>query len=124
VFIDEISEYRYVTEPVKIRDNEIIKYVNGSLELISEKDVKDEYPLKWSKDPEFKKGDILLGKDGDRTMIFVYISDLHVERLTPRSDIWVSFEQGYSTLSDFTRHFGPLKVAETANPMTGKFSDL
>lgn len=124
IYIDMIGEYRYVTQPVKIRDNEIIKYTNGSLELISEKDVKDDYPLKWSKDPEYKKGDILFGKDGDKDMIFVYISATHVERLTPRSDIWSSSKQGYSTLSDFQRNFGPLKLAQTAHPTTGRFSDL
>lgn len=124
IYIDVIGEYRYVTQPVKIRDNEIIKYTNGSLELISEKDVKDVYPLKWSKDPEYKKGDILFGKDGDKDMIFVYISATHVERLTPRSDIWVTSKQGYSTLSDFQKNFGPLKLAQTTHPATGKFSDL
>lgn len=121
VWVDAVDEYRWVTEPVKIRDNEVVKYLHGGLDLITHKTVKDEYPLKWTKDPEFKKGDILLGKDGDKTMIFVYFSETHVERLTPRSDMWNSSQQGYSTLSDFTKNFGPLTKAKPAHPSVQSF---
>lgn len=124
VYIGEINEYRYITEPVKIRNGEVVKYMNGSLDLVAHDDLVKEYKLKWTKDPEYKKGDILLGKDGDKDMIFVYVSATHVERLTPRSDIWSPSKQGYSTLSDFEKNFGPLKLAQTAHPTTGKFSDL
>lgn len=120
-YIGEIGEYRYITEFVKIRDGEVIKYVNGSLDLVTDDSLKKEYKLKWTKDPEYKKGDILLGKDN---MVFVYISDSHVERLTPRKDFaehGLDDRQGYSSLNDYRTNFGPLTKAVPTHPYMSSF---
>lgn len=121
VYIEAIGEYRWIAEPVKIVNNEAVKYTNGSLELLSGKYINDEYKSLWKKDPVHKKGDILLGKDN---MVFVYISDSHVERLTPRKDmpsLGTNDRQGYSSLSDYEANFGPLVKAVPAHPYTSSF---
>jgi hypothetical protein len=129
VWISEIGEYRWVANALKIVNNEIIKYVGDSLELISDKEIKDGYPQLWTKDPEYKKGDILVGTDkkSGSKMLFVYLAQDHVERLTPRSDMMMPDQFGYSTLSDYSTNFGPLTVHKTLGYALGnnkKFSDL
>lgn len=121
IYIEAIGDYRWIAEPVKIVSNEVVKYTNGNLELISEKYINDEYKSKWTKDPEYKKGDILLGKDN---MVFVYISDSHVERLTPRKDmpnLGLNDRQGYSSLNDYRTNFGPLTKAVPNHPYMSSF---
>lgn len=121
IYVEAIGEYRWIAEPVKIVNNEPVKYTNGSLELLSEKCINDEYKFRWTKDPEYKKGDILLGKDN---MVFVYISDSHVERLTPRKDmpsLGTNNRQGYSSLNDYKTNFGPLTKAVPTHPYMSSF---
>jgi len=131
VFVDEVGEYRWIATPVKIRDNELIEYTSGSFELLKGSLVKNEYKSKWTKDPEFKKGDILVGKskNSNKKMLFVFLAVDHVERLTPRDDygFGVDDQFGYSTLSDYETNFGPLTVHKTQGYAQGnhvKFSDL
>lgn len=121
IYIEAINEYRWIAEPVKIVSNEVVKYTNDNLELISEKYINDEYKSKWTKEPQYKKGDILLGKDN---MVFVYFSDSHVERLTPRKDmpnLGTNDRQGYSSLNDYRTNFGPLTKAVPTHPYTSSF---
>lgn len=121
VYVDHIGEYRWIAESIKIVNNEAVKIANGALDILSEADVKDAYPLKWTKDPQYKKGDILLGKDN---MVFVYFSDSHVERLTPRKDmpnLGVNDRQGYSSLNDYRTNFGPLTKAKPSHPYESSF---
>lgn len=121
VYVDIIGEYRWICESIKIVDNEVVKIANGALDILSEADLKDAYPLKWTKDPKYKKGDILLGKDN---MVFVYFTDSHVERLTPRKDmpnLGVNDRQGYSSLNDYETNFGPLTKAKPSHPYESSF---
>lgn len=119
VWVTEAESYMWVVRGLKILDGQNkVTYLSSdktSLDLLTTKDVEDSYPLKWTKDPEFKKGDILIGKDtkANKTMLFVYLADDHVERLTPRSDMLGDDQFGYSTLSDYAGNFGPLKVHTT-----------
>jgi hypothetical protein len=129
IWVNEIGDYTWIATPVKIRNNEVIEYTNGSFELVSDKTIKAEYPSKWTKDPEFKKGDILVGTDkkSGKKLIFVYLANDHVERLTPRPDMMMPDQFGYSTLSDYSTNFGPLTVHKTQGYSQGnhvKFSDL
>lgn len=130
IWVDQIEDYRWIATPVKIRNNELIEYTNGSFELIDDKTIKAEYPSKWTKDPEYKKGDILVGTDkkSGSKMLFVYLSSQHVERLTPRSDMMMPDQFGYSTLNDYEGNFGPLTVHRTQGYHNGlnaqKFSEL
>lgn len=128
VWISEIGEYRWISNAIKIVNNEIVKYVGDSLELISDKEIKDGYPQLWTKDPEYKKGDILVGKKRNGAkMLFVYLSKDHVERLTERDDMLANDGFGYSTLKDYETNFGPLTIHRTQGYILGnnkKFSDL
>ncbi|WAB09323.1 hypothetical protein SEA_STELLA_83 [Streptomyces phage Stella] len=131
IWISEIGDYRWISTPIKVRNNEVIEYTNGSFELVSDKTVRDEYPNRWTKDPEYTKGDILVGKskNSSKKMLFVYLANDHVERLTPRDDYGFGEDDqfGYSTLTDYETNFGPLTIHRTTGYSQGnnaKFSAL
>lgn len=119
IYLSATGDYHWIGRSVKLLDGENkpknISADATKLEILTEKDVTEGYPLKWTKDPEFKKGDILVGLDkkSNKKMLFVYLSDQHVERLTPRSDMMMPDQFGYSTLSDYAGNFGPLTVHTT-----------
>lgn len=131
VYIDAIGDYRWLVQSTKVNNgsNEAVAYGDATqINIASEGDLKDSYPLKWSKDPEYKKGDILVGKkkNGGK-MLFVYLANDHVERLTERDDMLANDGFGYSTLSDYETNFGPLTIHRTQGYSQGnhvKFSDL
>lgn len=130
VYVAETGGYHWIANNGKVTNNKFVS-TPDNLTILSEKEIKDGYPKKWKPDAEKKKGDILVGKDGEKTMLFVYISDSHVERLTPRSDMGMSIpgdEFGYSSLSDYEGNFGPLTVHELKgsgyHTTAKKFSDL
>lgn len=129
VYLSETAKYHWIAQPGKVKDNKFVP-TNQDLTIQSEKEINDGYPLRWTADPEFKKGDILIGKDkgSGKTLLFVYISDSHVERLTPRPDLYGSDQFGYSTLTDYAGNFGPLSVHQTQKAVgfdgKKKFSSL
>ena len=129
VFLSETAKYYWITQPGKVKDNKFVS-TNQDLTIQSEKEINDSYPLKWTADPEYAKGDILVGKEkkSGKTMLFVFLSKQHVERLTPRGDMVVDGQFGYSTLSDYESNFGPLKIHTTQGYTSAgnnsKFSSL
>lgn len=121
VHLDVVNGPQWIVENVKVVDNEVVKVASGTLDILSESDLTMNYPLKWTQDPKYKKGDILLGKNN---MVFVYFTDSHVERLTPRSDmtyLGIDDRQGYSSLNDYETNFGPLSKAKPSHPDESSF---
>lgn len=114
VYVSETSSYHWIVRNGKVKDNKFVS-VSTNLSIVSEKDIKDGYPLKWTPDAEYAKGDILVGKDkkSGTTMLFVFLSKQHVERLTHRSDMISDSQFGYSTLTDYEANFGPLTIHKT-----------
>jgi hypothetical protein len=133
VWLNAIGEYRWIAKGIKIAkgSNKVTEVSSDAtaFDIVSDKDLTDGYPHKWTKDPEFKKGDILVGKgkSSGKTMLFVFLSEDHVERLTPRDDMVMNDQFGYSTLSDYENNFGPLTIHRTQGYSQGnhlKFSAL
>ena len=124
VFVDEIGEYRYITEPVKIRDNEVIQYLHGALEIHDPEQMPKDLPLRWTKDPEFKKGDILVGthKSTGVRVVLYYVSSSHVERLSGTGESLVG-DTGWASLAHYQGELKDIKVHTTALTSV-KFSTL
>ena len=115
VYLSETAKYHWIVQPGKVKDNKFVPKPGNEMTIVSKKEINDGYPLRWTPDAEFAKGDILVGKDkkSGTTMLFVFLTKQHVERLTPRSDMMTDGQFGYSTLSDYEGNFGPLKIHKT-----------
>ena len=129
IYISEIDGYRFVAQGGETDDDGTWNAYRGDFGLLSSESIKESYKSMWTEGEAFQKGDILVGKDKstDKTMLFVYIEDGHIERLTPRSDMGAAQEFGYSTLADYAGSFGPLKVHTTEGYVGNgvkKFSEL
>lgn len=124
IYIDAIGEYRWIAEPVKIVGNEVVKYTNVHLELISDKYINDECKSRWTKDPEYKKGDILIGESSDGTrVVLLYISETRIERLTPLGKDAHDGFTGYGTLAFYRNKLKDVRVLKTSLDMV-KFSEV
>jgi len=116
VYVELLDNYVWLGQYGTVRsgENEFTPDSGGkTITALPISDLRNDYHSTWTKDEEYKKGDILVGDDKGKVMLFVYFSDSHVERLTPRSDLSSLDQFGYSTLSDYSSHFGPLKVHKT-----------
>lgn len=129
VWVEKIEAYVWLGQYGLVGVNKFSADNDGkTISLLTESDIKNDYASTWTPTTEYKKGDVLTGKDGDKDMLFVYFSDTHVERLTPRNDLWAGDRFGHSTLADYSENFGPLEIRKVQKPgLSGgkkKFSDM
>lgn len=112
VYVEQLDAYVWLGQYGTVGNDNKFKADNGgkTIQVISSGDLKNDYHSAWTPDVKYEKGDILVGNDGTRVMLFVYISDSHVERLTARSDMGSYDKHGYSTLEDYKTNFGPLEI--------------
>lgn len=133
VYVELLDNYVWLGQYGTVRsgENEFTPDNGGkTISALPISNLRNDYHSTWTKDEEYKKGDILVGHDKGKVMLFVYFYDQHVERLTPRSDLSLSSADqfGHSTLSDYSRNFGPLKVHKTQklglSGLNKKFSEM
>lgn len=112
VYVEQVGAYVWLGQygTVNKTDNKFAPDNGGkTITVLTSGDLKGDYHSVWTPDTEYKKGDILIGKENGKNMLFVYLSESHVERLTPRNDFGLD-GFGYSSLSDYQTNFGPLTI--------------
>lgn len=108
VWVDQIAEWVYIGQYGHVEVNKFAA-VGADFSTLTNVEIDHAFAEIWTPGTEYKKGDILVGKEGEQRMLFAFFSDEHVERLTPRKDVGM-YGFGYSTLDDYSRNFGPLTV--------------
>lgn len=123
VYIDAINEYRWMYQGGRIEDN---KFIGGKdVSISTSKDLKDGYDLIWTPDKRIvdpKKGDILVGLDGDgKRVVLFYENETSVHRVTEAS--WGTLPQSSAPLSFYEKKMTGLKIL-TENNYGRKFSEV
>lgn len=95
-----------------------------ALEVLTDENIKDGYEMSWKPDPEYKKGDILIGESSDGTrVVLLYISETRIERLTPLGKDAHDGFTGYGTLAFYRSKLKDVRVLKTSLDMV-KFSEV
>lgn len=125
VWVSAIGEYRWIAQygKVTLSENKFVPDNDGkTFYVFTDQEIKDGYPEVWTKDPEYKKGDILEAKSpGGKRVVLLYISNSQVERLTP-TDGGLG-DKGWGSLAHYQGELTDFKVLKTSLGET-RFSDI
>lgn len=87
VWVTAVSDYVWLAQYGTVDSENKFKANNDgeNIQVLTADTIKTDYTEVWTPNPEFTKGDILVGtheSSGTRVVLH-YVSDTHVERLTP-----------------------------------------
>jgi len=124
VYVEEIDAHRWIAAYGSAApEADFVIGSESSVALLTPSNIRSEYQYKWSKDSDYKKGDILSGTGDDGTrVVLLYLSDAEVQRLTP--DGPYSGDQGYGGLAHYQVMLKDLVVLKTRGLGSKRFSEI
>jgi len=116
VWVGAVGEYRWIAQygKVLLSENKFVPDSEGkTFYVFTDKEIKDGYPEVWTKDPEYTKGDLLEAKSAaGKRVVLLYISNSHVERLTP-TDGGLG-DKGWGSLAHYKGELTDFKILKTS----------
>lgn len=123
-YVNEVGGYVWLVQYGTVGSDNKFTPRNGGkdIQVLTDKDIKENYKKKWIPDPEYKKGDVLLAetKSGKR-VVLLYLDENHVERLTPTDE--AAWDSGWGSLAHYKSELKNFKV-HTSHLKGSKFSEL
>ena len=125
IYVDEISEYRWIYQSGDIVDNKFRPSSGGNISITTSKELSEAFSLIWTPDPELspRKGDILTGKYVSGNTVVLYFEDNDTVYRLNELDQGGS-PQSNASLAFYKRKLTDLKVMTTNSFSDRRFSDL